>query len=171
MNGLLDQGVFKIVQFKDVPPKERLFGSRFVDEIKYKDTKPYEKSRLVVQAHHDTGKTTVLTQSPTIQRASQRLILSLTPSMTTRNLFIRDISQAYIQSTTNLNRLFYIKPPKEIDLSCDNVLKVLRPLYSILEAETHWFRTYHKHHVEKLQLTTSPYDPCLLFNDEAIVGL
>jgi hypothetical protein len=72
---------------------------------------------------------------------------------------------------TNLNRLFYIKPPKEIDLGCDNILKVLRPLYSVPEAGTHWFRTYYKHHVEKLQLTTLLYDPCLLFNNKAIVGL
>ena len=88
-----------------------------------------------------------------------------------RDLYSRDISQAYVQSTTALNRRFYIKPPKEIDLGQGNVLKVLRPLYGVPEAGTHWFRTYHKHHIEKLNLTTSTYDPCLLYNSQAIVGL
>jgi hypothetical protein len=39
------------------------------------------------------------------------------------------------------------------------------------EAGTHWFRTYHKHHTDRLGLTTSTYDPCLLYNDQAVVGL
>ena len=46
-----------------------------VHEIKGKTTvKPYEKSRLIIQGYKDDGKRTILTQSPTIQRASQRLI-------------------------------------------------------------------------------------------------
>lgn len=88
-----------------------------------------------------------------------------------RNLYIRHISQAYVQLTTALNRRFYIKPPKEIDLGQGNVLKALRPLYGVPKAGTHWFRTYHKHHIEKLNLTISTYDLCLLYNHQAIVGL
>ena len=46
-----------------------------VHEIKGETTvKPYEKSRLIIQGYKDDGKRTILTQSPTIQRASQRLI-------------------------------------------------------------------------------------------------
>ena len=39
---------------------------------------------------------------------------------------------------------------------------VRRPLYGIPEAGTHWWATYYKHHLEKLLMTTSSYDPCLL---------
>jgi hypothetical protein len=39
---------------------------------------------------------------------------------------------------------------------------VRKPLYRILEAETHWWATYHKHHREKLAIATSTYNPCLL---------
>ena len=50
---------------------QRVFGSRLVDEVKGIGTDtPYEKSRLVIQAFNDEGKSTVLTQSPTIQRVS-----------------------------------------------------------------------------------------------------
>ena len=53
-----------------------------VNEIKGKTTEiPYEKSRLVIQGYQDNGKEVILTQAPTIQRASQRLILALTPSL------------------------------------------------------------------------------------------
>jgi hypothetical protein len=55
-----------------------VFPLRYVDEIKYKATPgQYHNSRLVVAAHHDVDKTSVLTQSPTIQRISQRLVLVL----------------------------------------------------------------------------------------------
>lgn len=60
----------------------RIFNSRMVSEIKGKVTdSPFEKSRLVIQAYMDEGKEVILTQSPTIQRASQRVIVALAPSL------------------------------------------------------------------------------------------
>jgi hypothetical protein len=112
--GLLEKGVFEVAH--DVPDDARIFKARFVDEVKNKDTnKAYEKSRLVVQAYNDDEKSLVLTQSPTIQRVSQRIILCITPMMNSNaSLYLRDISQAYVQSTTLLNRDFYIRPPIEL---------------------------------------------------------
>lgn len=169
LDDLLTKGVFGIVAKNSIPPHQRIFGCRFVDDIKYKDGLPYEKSRLVVQAYKDGGKQSILTQSPTIQRASQRLIISLA-AMLTRSLCVRDISQAYVQSKSSLVRPFYVKPPTGTDLG-DNILRINRPLYGIPEAGNHWFKTYHEHHTKKLNLTTSTFDPCLLFSKEAIVGM
>ena len=82
INGLLEKGVFTVVTDSDVPQGVRIFNSRFVDEIKHPSTdKAFKKSRLVVQAYNDQGKDLVLTQSPTIQRVSQRIILALTPGL------------------------------------------------------------------------------------------
>ena len=39
---------------------------------------------------------------------------------------------------------------------------VLKPLYRVPEASTHWFTTYHKHYIEKLSIATSTYNLCLL---------
>jgi len=39
---------------------------------------------------------------------------------------------------------------------------VLKPLYGIAEAGTHWWATYNKHHKEKLLMTTSTFDLCFL---------
>jgi hypothetical protein len=178
LDGLLQRGVFEFIKAADVPLNARIFNSRFVDQIKLEGTpKAYKKSRLVVQAYRDDGKKTVLTQSPTIQRASQRLILCLAVRANL-DIYIRDISQAYTQSKSQLARDFYARPPQELNLPPGMLLKVLLPLYGVPEAGTHWFRTYHNHHVKKLELQQSSYDPCLLFTTsnnsngyQAIIGL
>jgi hypothetical protein len=165
VNGLLERGVFAAVNREDIPPEARIYGFRFVDEIKNKGTnKAFEKSRLVVQAYNDKDKEFILTQSPTIQRSSQRLILCIGASKDNVQFWIRDVTQAYIQSTTHLNRDFYIRIPSDLQRffpGCE-FLKVERPLYGIPEAGNHWFRTYHEHHVKQLAMETSTYDPCLL---------
>ena len=176
INGLMDRDVFEFIKTADLPPKVRLFNSRFVDEIKNKDTdKAFEKSRLVIQAYNDAGKSCVLTQSPTIQRVSQRIVLSIAAILPEYSLCLRDITQAYTQSTTKLNRDFYVRPPANVAQWEGLYLKVIKPLYGVPEAGNHWFETYHKHHQEKLRLTQSTYDPCLLFVNEAsyfgLVGL
>lgn len=177
LNGLLEKGVFELCDIDDVPDGVRLFNSRFVDEIKLQGTdKAFEKSRLVVQAYNDEEKELVLTQSPTIQRVSQRLILCIA-AMGGHELYLRDISQAYVQSTTNLNRQFYVRPPKELQnqlgLNERSILKVLKPLYGVPEAGNHWFKTYHGHHVEGLGMCQSTYDPCLLYSNDpfGVVGM
>ncbi|EED12694.1 conserved hypothetical protein [Talaromyces stipitatus ATCC 10500] len=166
INGLLENGVFEVVKVDDIPEGTRIFNSWFVNEIKNPGTdKAFEKSRLVVQAYNDKGKEIILTQSPTIQRCSQRLLLCLTTCITNTHLFLRDVTQAYVQSTTPLARNnFYIRTPPELVhlFPPGTILKVVKPLYGIPEAGNHWFRTYHVHHTDKLNMTTSTYDPCLL---------
>jgi hypothetical protein len=146
INGLLKKGVFQVVNIANIPQGARIFNSRFVDEIKHLGTdKAFEKSRLVIQAYNNRGKDLVLTQSPTIQQAKGM------------SLYLRDISQAYVQSNTYLSRDIFI-----------------RPLYGVPEAGNHWFNTYHQHHVKELQMDQSTYDPCLLYisiNGFGIIGL
>ena len=170
IEGLIARGVFEFMKYDYVKHSGvRLFNSRLVNEVKGKSTdKPYEKSRLVIQAYNDEGKELILTQSPTIQRASQRVLLAITPSLARQGikLYLRDVTQAYIQSTTMLNRLILAKLPKEM---CDKfpegtIMVVRKPLYGIPEAGTHWWATYYKHHKEKLSMVTSTYDPCLLIS-------
>lgn len=95
--------------------------------------KAFENLRLVVQAYNDLNKDIVLTQSPTIQRISQRLILCLAALMPDTSLYLREISQTYVQLTTNVNRDFHIRPPHELreklGLNDEMILKVVKPLY------------------------------------------
>ena len=180
--GLLEKGVFELVKQEDIPQGIRIFNSRFVDELRNQGTdKAFEKSRLVVQAYNDEEKSLVLTQSPTIQRVSQRLILCLAAitidgTADGSQLYLRDISQAYVQSSTKLVRDFYIRAPAELSTALGvtkgTVVKIVRPLYGIPEAGNHWFKTYHTHHAKKLSMDQSTYDPCLLHvNDSTSFGV
>jgi hypothetical protein len=134
----------------------------------------------VIQAFNDSGKTSILTQSPTIQRISQRAILALAPSLVEQGMVVRlrDITQAYPQSTSRLNRKIYAYPPKEIvdELPKETVFWVVIPLYGIPEAGAHWYGTYEKHHRVKLGIEQSTYDPCLMVTKDpqgpfGVVGL
>ena len=168
INGLLEKGAFEFVNASEIPKDSRVFGSRFVDEIKNPGTdKAYEKSRLVIQAYNDQKKDLVLTKSPTVQRVSQKIILALVATLKgdkekPLSLYLRDISQAYVQLRTPLVRDFYARLPPKLGLPAETILKVVCPLYGVPEAGNHWFQTYHKHHRKQLQMEQSTYDPCLL---------
>ena len=82
INRLLEKDVFIVIAERDVSQGIHIFNSRFVNEIKHPSTdRAFEKSRLIIQAYNDQGKDLVLTQSPTIQQVSQRIILALTPGL------------------------------------------------------------------------------------------
>ena len=51
-----------------------------------------------------------------------------------KNLYLRDILQAYIQLNTELYRDLYIKPFIELKIVHNIVLKVIKPLYKIPKA-------------------------------------
>ncbi len=139
INDLLKRQVFEIIIISKMPKNIRIFNFRFVDEIKHPDTsQAYEKSRLIVQAYNDHEKTLVLTQALTIQRMSQRIILAIAASISeNHHLYLRNITQAYTQSKSSLNRMFFIRSSLDLNLSDDAILRVIKPLYDVPEIETH----------------------------------
>ena len=115
MIGLIEKGIFIFVSKKEMSENMRIFNSRFVDEVKNVDTNStFEKSRLVMQAYNDSTKHLILTQSSTIQRVSQRLILCLAAIIFSIKLYLKNVTQVYVQSNIKLNRDFYIKAPYEL---------------------------------------------------------
>jgi hypothetical protein len=167
--GLLEKGVFISVNKRNVPTDVRIFSSRFVNEIKHSETeKAFEKFRLVIQIFNDQNKILVLTQSSIIQRISQRLIICLAVTFSqSMKLYLRDITQIYVQSRSTLNRDFYVQSPPELiklmGISPECILKLVKPLYEVPETGNHWFKTYHGHHTDKLGMIQSTYDSCLLY--------
>ncbi|TAQ90470.1 hypothetical protein B7494_g1202 [Chlorociboria aeruginascens] len=59
---------------------------------------------------------------------------------------LRLVVQAY--NDNELNRNFYVRPPKKLELANGTILKVIKPLYGIPEAGNHWFKTYHQHYTD-----------------------
>jgi hypothetical protein len=171
VDALIGNGIFKVEQFDLHKHTGRIFNLRLVREVKGKNTHPYEKSRLVFAGHSDEEKKAVLTQSPTIQKMSQRLILALGATLIKSygmQCELRDITQAYTQSTDKLLRTLYAKPPKDIAhlFPPNSVLRVVKSLYGIAESGLYWFKTYHNHHTKRLKMKVSSYDPCLLISHE-----
>lgn len=55
-------------------------------------------------------------------------------------------------------------------------MRVIKPLYGIAESGTYWWNTYHTHHIKKLEMMDSTYDPCLLVKQKenpefALIGM
>lgn len=179
---LRDRGVYRFILYDpEKHAKLRIFKSRMVREIKGKGTpQPYEKSRHVIQGYGDVEKATLLTQSPTVQRCSQRLMMALMASLRKKGyeIWSRDIAQAYTHSATGLTRKILAYLPKEMVSKYPEgtIIEVLKPLYGLAESGTHWWATYHDFHINQLSIVTSTYDLCLLVSESAddhfgIVGM
>ncbi|KAF2185681.1 hypothetical protein K469DRAFT_466462, partial [Zopfia rhizophila CBS 207.26] len=84
------------------------------------------------------------------------------------NLWIRDVTQAYVQSNTCLVRPILARIPHQIQhlYPKGTIMRVVKPLYGIAEAGTHWWATYSKHHHDKLNMKSSSFDPCLLITKD-----
>ncbi len=142
INDLIEKSVFQSVNKNDVSCDVRLFNSGFVNEIKHFEIdKAFEKSRLVIQTFNDQNKNLILIQSSTIQRVSQRLIICLIAVLSNMNLHLRNITSTYVQSITSLNRDFFVhssvKLIKHLDIDSHSILKIVKSLYDVLEANNH----------------------------------
>ncbi len=139
---LLEKGIFLSVNRAEMLSDVRIFSFRFVNEIKHSSTeKAFEKFRLVIQTFNDQNKILVLIQSSIIQRISQRLIICLAVSLSQMKLYLRDITQIYVQFRFNLNRDFYVQSFHELiklmRIFNDCILKVIKSLYDVSKADNH----------------------------------
>lgn len=138
-------------------------------EVKWISSTLYERLRLIIQGHSDEGKGAILTQPPTIQRASQRLMVASAAYMTAENmsLALRGITQSCPQAQSTSQRLIlvYIAKNLEDKYLPGTIIRVIRPFYGVAESGAHWFSTYQGHHRNKLETPFSMYDPCLLITD------
>lgn len=76
--------------------------------------------------------------------------------------YTRDITQAYVQSDSNLERTIYLKPPQEVNIATVEVLKAVEPLCSIAESGRHCYLTYIDDDLRGLGIERPPVDPFLL---------
>jgi hypothetical protein len=137
INDLLKKRVFELIIIDAVLKNVRIFNFKFVDEIKHSDIADvYEKFKLMIQTYNDHDKTLMLTQSFIIQRMSQRIILALT-AIIKHNLYLKNITQTYVQLQIFFNKQFFIRSLFELDLSKNSILRVVKSLYEVLETEAH----------------------------------
>jgi hypothetical protein len=138
---LIARNIIAFERFNSTKHTGRFFKFRIIHEIKGKNDTFYEKFRWMIQGYNNYGKKRIFTQSPTIQRMSQRLILAFALSLLRQgcSVELRDITQAYPQSVTKLARNIYATLPKELQAKypSDTIVRVIRPFYGIAEANVH----------------------------------
>jgi Reverse transcriptase (RNA-dependent DNA polymerase) len=133
IDGLKRRETFDVINRSNVPPDLRIFKTKWVDTIKTRDdSSVFPKSRLVAQNFRDDGAVDIDTRAPTITRMSQRLAVASAAMTPQHTAYIRDISQAYIESTSNLTRPVYLEAPAEMGLSGDELLLARKPLTAFL---------------------------------------
>ncbi len=159
--GLWEIGCFEVVD-KSEADGHRLYRATFVDKTKTDGTR---KSRLCVAACNDQEHG-LFTGAPTVKRLSMRLLLALATSYRMK-LWTRDVTQAFVQSKSELRRPVYMRPPKEMQVPSGQVVKVVKPLYGVPESPMHWYTTYVEHNKTKLGMKQIPIDPCLMFSRTA----
>ncbi len=90
-------------------------------------------------------------------------------------ILLRDITQAYVQSRSKLNRRILVRPPPEIvrllKLTEDQLIEIFLPLYGVPESGNHWWVAYSTHIKTKLGMESSTYDPCLMITKEGPFGM
>lgn len=60
------------------------------------------------------------------------------------------INQAYFYSAGKLKREIFVKPDI-LDLSADQLLQAVKPLYNLIEADEYWGETLTAHNFDKLR--------------------
>lgn len=167
LDGLVKLGVFSIVDRSSVPSGTRIFGSRFVDQLKYDgDGNSYEKSRLVARNFRDKKAKRLPTKSPTISRMGQRVSMAVMGMDRKKKRFLRDIKQAFTQSKYNLERNVFLEAVPELNVPLGKVIRVDKPLYGIPEAGLLWYLTYRDHHITSLGMRPCTVDECIMFKHE-----
>ena len=132
----MDRGAFRVVKKKDVPANANVLTGRFVLVYKTDNNGMVKaKARYVIGGHRDRYKDLMVHSSKTLQPHSIRILLALT-AMFDFEVWTSDVSQAYLQSSLPLARDVYIKNPvKEFDLSPDECLQLILPLYGLTESQ------------------------------------
>jgi Reverse transcriptase (RNA-dependent DNA polymerase) len=84
-----------------------------------------------------------------------------------------DISQAFLQAANENIREIFLQPPKEMELSSDEVLKLTKPLYGLFDSGDRWHHILRYHHVQDLQMEPLDADPSLHFRSigNRLIGL
>jgi len=166
IEGLLKRKTWKIVDLSDVPKDANIIGSRFDLSIKHIETEnPRYKARFIAQGYNDIEKENLVHTASTLKVISLRTILAIA-AVKQWKIWTHDVTQAFLQSESEMTRDVYLRPPKEFNLPNDKLLHLLKSLYGITDAIDYWGTTLDKHVINDLHMTRSTADRVLYFKRE-----
>lgn len=160
--GLLEKGTFRVVFRRDIGPNPNIVPSRYVLAIKHSengDTKL--KARFVLGGHRDKEKHSFVHNSVNVKQSSVRILVALA-TILGFDLWSMDVKQAYLQSASNLRRDVYVRPD-EMNLSPNELLQIIKPLYGLSDSGDYWCETFSRFHIHDLRMEQSTGDFALFF--------
>jgi hypothetical protein len=87
--------------------------------------------------------------------------------MPENEVYMRDITQAYAQLESKLERNILLHPVAEIGLPEDNIVLCEGVLYGVRKATMRWYFTHADHHRNNLGMEQSRADRCLFYRHSA----
>ena len=168
-------------------PEAEYFGGRFILALNNAGTdgelaiaialhNGLLKARYVAQGHRDMDKSYMVHNITNLRQSSTRIIVSVAAIKGFR-IFSHDVTQAYFQSEEKLTPQVFLLPKKtdveHFGLSQDEIVELMRPIYSMTDAGDHWGVTIDHHAKDDLGLVPLLGDPSLYIkrNDEDLDGL
>lgn len=100
----------------------------------------YVQSKIFVQRQRDTDKTILVNNLTKLRQRSTNCTASIAAIHNFR-VWSHDVSQVYIHSSEEPMRKVYLKPSKEMNLSSDELLVLLKPLYGLPDAGDYYDKT------------------------------
>lgn len=137
-NNYIEQKAIEKVSIKSLPPRSNIISSHHFFKVKtHGETgKLRLKCRLVPHGNRDKDKDSIRSDSSTAQFLCIRILLSLA---TLFKFYISsiDISAAYLQAGP-LKRDVYMRPPKSWTTHVDEIWKLIKPAYGLVESGRLW---------------------------------
>jgi hypothetical protein len=103
-----------------------------------------------------------VSSAPTVSHASIRILISFA-AIKVYPVWTKVATQAFLQSKDTFSRDLYARLPRELrSVFKGYVLKMLKPIYGTTEAGTYWNAAYSGDWRQKVGVTSSTLDPCLM---------
>ena len=144
------------------PPKEQAIGMRWILTWKTKeDGDRKAKARAILKGFQDPEYEHRATTTPVMTRQSRQIILQMSAWQDWK-VKKGDVTGAFLQGREYPGNLFCIPCPEILDgmgLSRDEVVRVKRGCYGLVDAPLEWYRTISAY-FEEIGLIKSWTDPC-----------
>lgn len=173
LEDLIRRGTWKVVAYDEIPKNANIMTGGFVITIKDTETDtPRFKARFVIHGNRDKDKNALVHTSTTVKHSSTRLLVALAACFGFR-IWSQDISQAYLQSASELIRDVYLKPGKDLEIEGGKLLKLLRPLYGLSDSGDYWNTTFSDHIKNDLGMKATLEDYSFFFKKarKQLIGL
>lgn len=159
--GLIDKGTFRLVLREEAGPSRNVMPSRYVLDLKHENSNTRYKARFVLGSHRDRDKHSIVHNSSTLRHYSIRMIMALA-TILGFDIWSADVTQAYLRAVCRLQRKVFTCP-EVLDLSPEELIQIILPMYGLTESGDYWHETLHYHHMSNLRIRQSTGDFSLFY--------